>query len=91
MRRVRQNEAMRRLTGIPDEERIGQGLSAAVAGADVGEWEARMRRVLDTGRAEEGFLLSGRTLRDPDHDRRSPCPLPRCAIGPTTWSVSAPR
>ncbi|WP_275557982.1 SpoIIE family protein phosphatase [Streptomyces sp. 5-6(2022)] len=70
MRCVRQNEAMRRLTGVPDEERIGQGLSAAVTGADVGEWEARMRRVLDTGRAEEGFLLSGRTVRDPDHDRR---------------------
>lgn len=69
MRCVQLNNAMRRLTGVPDEERIGQGLSAALTGGDVMEWEARMRRVLETGRREEDFLVRGRTKGDPDHDR----------------------
>ncbi|MFE9093953.1 SpoIIE family protein phosphatase [Streptomyces sp. NPDC007264] len=69
LRFVRQNETMRRMTGVPDEERIGRGLSAVLSGDDVPEWEARMRRVLETGRAEEGVPVRGRTKGDPEHDR----------------------
>ncbi|MFD1663526.1 SpoIIE family protein phosphatase [Streptomyces caeni] len=69
LRFVRQNETMRRMTGVPDEDRIGRAPSAVLSGTDVVEWEARMRRVLETGRAEEGVLVRGRTKGDPDHDR----------------------
>ncbi len=67
---VVQNEAMWRLLGVPHEEQAGQDLSAALTGAGVTEWEARMRRVLETGRPEVDFLLLGRTLSDARYDRR---------------------
>ncbi|MGW2540089.1 SpoIIE family protein phosphatase [Kitasatospora sp. NPDC001574] len=69
MRCVRQSVAMRSLTGVSDEERVGRGLSAVLTGPDVEVWEARMRLVLETGQAEEGFVVRGRTRGHPDHDR----------------------
>ncbi|MFD7136254.1 SpoIIE family protein phosphatase [Streptomyces sp. NPDC059894] len=69
MRFVRQNAAMRRLTGVCDEEHVGRALSVGLTGANTAEWEARVRRVLETGQAEEGFLVRGRTRDDPEHDR----------------------
>ncbi len=69
MRCVRQNAAMRRLTGVPEEERLGQGMSAVLTGSDATLWETRMRQVLETGHAQSGFFVRGRTRVDPDHDR----------------------
>ncbi|MEU8828171.1 SpoIIE family protein phosphatase [Streptomyces sp. NPDC048636] len=68
LRFVRQNPAMEHIVGVGDEHRRGHGLSAAVTGPGSVEWEARMRRALETGRAEEGHLLQGRTRADPEHD-----------------------
>ncbi|MFK4548004.1 serine phosphatase RsbU (regulator of sigma subunit)/PAS domain-containing protein/anti-sigma regulatory factor (Ser/Thr protein kinase) [Streptomyces tendae] len=70
LRCVLQNEAMRRLLDVSEVEQADRGLSAALAGADATRWEARVRRVLETGRAEGGFILRGRTRSDPHHDRR---------------------
>jgi len=67
---VLQNAEMRRLLGASDEEYVGQGLSAALIGVGVEEWEARMRRVLESGQADEGFPVRVRTLSDPVHERR---------------------
>ncbi|MGW6793978.1 SpoIIE family protein phosphatase [Streptomyces chartreusis] len=64
---TRQNAAMRRLSGVLDEQQVGQGLSAALIGAGVKEWEARMHQVLETGETDEGFPLPGRTMFDPVH------------------------
>ncbi|MFD8810022.1 SpoIIE family protein phosphatase [Streptomyces sp. NPDC059627] len=69
MRCVQQNAAMRSLTGVLDEERVGRGLSAVLTGSDATLWETRMRQVLETGGAQTGFLVRGRTRADPDHDR----------------------
>jgi PAS domain S-box-containing protein len=66
MRCVRQNATMRRLSGAPEDP--GQGLAAVLNGPDAAQWETRMRRVLETGLAEDGFLVRGRTRADPDHD-----------------------
>ncbi|WP_254885970.1 SpoIIE family protein phosphatase [Streptomyces sp. NA02950] len=68
LRFVRQNPAMEHIVGIRGEHRVGRGLSAAVTGPGSAEWEARMRRALETGRADEGYVLQGRTRADPDHD-----------------------
>ncbi|RRR86081.1 SpoIIE family protein phosphatase [Streptomyces sp. RP5T] len=67
MRCTRQNAAMRRLCGVPDEDRLGRSLSAALRGPDTAQWESRMRQVLETGTSEEG-LVRGRTAVDLDHD-----------------------
>ncbi|MCP9213505.1 SpoIIE family protein phosphatase [Streptomyces sp. NEAU-Y11] len=69
LRCVWQNAAMRRLTGVPDRYRIGRGPVAAISGPDAALWEERMRQVLETGCAAEGFLVHGRTRGHPDHDR----------------------
>ncbi|MEU6192194.1 SpoIIE family protein phosphatase [Streptomyces sp. NPDC047061] len=69
LRCVLQNAAMRRLTGMRDEERLGRGLVAVLNSTDLPECEARMRRVLATGRAEVDFVVTGRIPADPDHDR----------------------
>ncbi|MFG2730380.1 SpoIIE family protein phosphatase [Streptomyces canus] len=68
LRAVRQNVAMRRLAGVSDEDRIGRGLGAVLISPDVAECEARMRRVLKTGRSEVDFLVRGRTSAEPDHE-----------------------
>ncbi|MFI8992303.1 SpoIIE family protein phosphatase [Streptomyces antimycoticus] len=68
MRCVRQNDAMRRLTGVADQDRVGRGLTAVLEGPDTAMWESRMHRVLATGRAVEDFVVRGRTRGDPDHD-----------------------
>ncbi|MBL1097362.1 PAS domain-containing protein [Streptomyces coffeae] len=68
LRFVRQNPAMEHIVGIGGEDRVGRGLSAALTGPGNAAWEARMRRALETGQAEEGHLLQGRTRADPDHD-----------------------
>ncbi len=68
LRFVRQNPAMERIVGVRAEQRLGRGLSAAVTGPGSAEWEARMRRALETGRAEEDYLFQGRTRADPEHD-----------------------
>ncbi|MFE0476099.1 SpoIIE family protein phosphatase [Streptomyces sp. NPDC058947] len=69
VRCVLQNGEMRRLLGVSDEEHIGQGLSAALIGVGAEEWEARLRRVLKTGQAEEGPLVRDTTLSDPLRER----------------------
>ncbi|MER6086032.1 SpoIIE family protein phosphatase [Streptomyces sp. NPDC001833] len=69
LRAVRQNAAMRRLSGVSDEDRRGQGLGAVLVSLDVTECETRMRRVLETGQPEVDFLVRGRTPADPDHER----------------------
>ncbi len=68
LRCVRQNAAMRRVTGVSEEDRIGKGLGAVLTGRDVAAFEERMRRVLETGRPEVDFLIRGRTPADTDHD-----------------------
>lgn len=64
------NGEMRRLLGVSDEEHVGPGLSAALVGVGVEEWEARMRRVLETGQTDGGFLVRVGPLSDPLHERR---------------------
>ena len=68
LRAVRQNAAMRRMTGVSDEDRLGQGLGAVLTSPDVAEFEERMCRVLATGQPDVDFLIKGRTPADPDHD-----------------------
>ncbi|MFF4054150.1 SpoIIE family protein phosphatase, partial [Streptomyces chartreusis] len=67
---VLQNGEMRRLLGVAEEEHVGQGLSAALIGVGAAEWEARMRRVLETGQTDEGFVVRGRPLSGSVHERR---------------------
>ncbi|MER5699738.1 SpoIIE family protein phosphatase [Streptomyces mirabilis] len=81
LRCLRQNAAMRQLSGVADEDRIGRGLEAVLSGPDVVACEARMRRVLESGRPEIDFLIEGRTVADPDHDHVfsvSMSPIWRC-------------
>lgn len=68
MRCVQQNEAMRRLSGLSDEERTGRGVSAPLTGPDTAVWEARIRQALTKGRTERDFRLRGRIRGDPDHE-----------------------
>jgi serine phosphatase RsbU (regulator of sigma subunit)/PAS domain-containing protein len=69
LRCVLRNGAMRQLLGVPDESQAGQGVSAVLTGAGLTEWDARIRRVLETGSAETGFLVLGRSMPSPRHDR----------------------
>ncbi|MEU9343805.1 SpoIIE family protein phosphatase [Streptomyces sp. NPDC048278] len=69
LRCVRQNAAMRRLTGVSDEDRVGRSLDAVLSGPDVADCETRMRRVVETGRPEDDFQVRGRVPADPGHDR----------------------
>ncbi|MEU9380651.1 SpoIIE family protein phosphatase [Streptomyces sp. NPDC048279] len=66
LRCVRQNAAMRRLTGVHDE--VGRSWGELLTGADAAACEGRLRRVLETDRSESDFLIHGRTTGDPDHD-----------------------
>lgn len=82
LRFVRQNETMRRITGVPDEERAGQALSAVLSGTDVSEWEARMRRVPETGGRRRVSSSAGAPRAIPLTTGASPPPPRRCATGP---------
>ncbi|TXD00249.1 SpoIIE family protein phosphatase [Streptomyces sp. ISID311] len=66
---VRQNEAMRRLTGMADEDRLGRGVAAVLKSAQLPEYEERMRSVLKTGHSAVDFLVRGRTPADLEHER----------------------
>ncbi|MGH1554006.1 PAS domain-containing protein [Streptomyces sp. L7] len=68
LRCVRQSSALQKLTGVPEGDRIGEGLSAVLSGADVAQCEQRMRRVLRTGLPDIDFTVRGRTPADSDHD-----------------------
>ncbi|MFE2337345.1 ATP-binding SpoIIE family protein phosphatase [Streptomyces coelicoflavus] len=67
---VLQNGEMRRLLGVSDEEHTAQDFSAALIGAGATEWEARLRRVLETGQADDSFLVRGRNRSGTDHEQR---------------------
>ncbi|MET9830925.1 SpoIIE family protein phosphatase [Streptomyces sp. NPDC006385] len=56
LRCVCQSAAMRRLTGIPDEEvRRGRPLVEPLSGRELAEWERRMRLALETGEEQDAF------------------------------------
>ncbi|MFF3767475.1 SpoIIE family protein phosphatase [Streptomyces sp. NPDC001922] len=68
LRCVRQNAAMTRLIGIPEEERRGKRLSEILSGSDAEIWERRMRQVLETGEPAYAGEIHGRVTADPDHE-----------------------
>ncbi|MEU6080479.1 SpoIIE family protein phosphatase [Streptomyces sp. NPDC047108] len=68
LRCVRQNEAMSRVMGVTQEERMGRRVEDVLFGPDTQAWEDRMRDVMVSGEAAVGFRIRGRTRADPDHD-----------------------
>ncbi|WP_189262730.1 SpoIIE family protein phosphatase [Streptomyces fuscichromogenes] len=64
LRCVWQSERMRRLSGIPDEERRGRRLTDVLTGPDAVEWEGRMRLALLTGEEQVGEV-KGTLLAEP--------------------------
>ncbi|MER8157503.1 SpoIIE family protein phosphatase [Streptomyces sp. NPDC094472] len=64
---VRQNAAMRKLSGLPDKARLGQGPTVAFREVRASEWGAQARKVLKSGKSIEG-TVRGYTAADPDHD-----------------------
>ncbi|MFG2191850.1 SpoIIE family protein phosphatase [Streptomyces sp. NPDC048639] len=68
MRCVRQNEAMARLTGVSEVDRLGKRLPEILSGPDAVVWEQRMRRVLETGEPAYSGEMRGRMPVDPEHD-----------------------
>ena len=74
--------------GRPTELRR-PGDTTTVIGVDATQWEARLRRVLEAGPAEEGFLVRGRTRTDSRHDRRPTASASPCAAETTRCSACA--
>ncbi|MFK4106041.1 SpoIIE family protein phosphatase [Streptomyces sp. NPDC019531] len=66
LRCVWQSERMRRLSGIPDEQRRGRRLTDVLTGPDAVEWEERMRLALLTGEEQVGEV-KGRVLAESAH------------------------
>ncbi|MGI5456113.1 SpoIIE family protein phosphatase [Streptomyces sp. CA-249302] len=64
LRCVWQSERMRRLSGIPDEQRRGRRLTDVLAGPDAAEWEERMRLAMHTGEEQTGEI-KGSILGEP--------------------------
>ncbi|MEV6316725.1 SpoIIE family protein phosphatase [Streptomyces sp. NPDC051776] len=68
LRCVRQNEAMSRVMGVTQEQRMGARVDDFLTGPDTLAWENRMREVMGTGESVVGFRIRGRTPADPDQD-----------------------
>ncbi|MFG2195757.1 SpoIIE family protein phosphatase [Streptomyces sp. NPDC048639] len=68
LRCVRQNEAMGRVMGVTQQERMGRRVDDVLSGPDTEAWENRMREVMGSGEAVVGFRIRGRTAADPDRD-----------------------
>lgn len=67
LRCVAQNERMRRISGMSDEERRGRRLTDVLSGPDAEEWQKRMRIALTTGEEQvgeiEGSILARTSAR----------------------------
>ncbi|RNG22460.1 SpoIIE family protein phosphatase [Streptomyces botrytidirepellens] len=64
-----QNAALRRLSGVPDEERLGLTLSETVSQVDTSGMEATQHQVLRQGVAVADVEVRGRVPSDPDRER----------------------
>ncbi|MGW2541122.1 SpoIIE family protein phosphatase [Kitasatospora sp. NPDC001574] len=67
LRCVWQNAAMSHMIGMSQEERRGRRLRDVLDSPDAGRWEARLRRVVESG-TPAAATIHGRTRADPDHD-----------------------
>jgi PAS domain S-box-containing protein len=64
-----QNAALRRMSGVPDEERLGLTLSETVSQVDASGMEATQHQVLRQGVAVADVEIQGRVPADPDRER----------------------
>jgi len=69
LRYVMVNDALAEFNGITAEEHIGRSVSEMVRAADEGEYERRLRRVLETGEPMRNVIVDSRTLGRPDRDK----------------------
>ncbi|QIZ01084.1 SpoIIE family protein phosphatase [Streptomyces sp. S1D4-11] len=69
LRCLRQNAAMTRLLGIPEDERRGMHPAQILSGPDGATWEDRLRQSINTGAPVPDREVQGRVLGDPNRDR----------------------
>lgn len=69
LRYVLVNDALAEFNGVPAEEHIGRSVGEMVRAADEGEYERRLRRVLETGEPMRNVIVGSRTVGRPDRDK----------------------
>ncbi|MET8948948.1 SpoIIE family protein phosphatase [Streptomyces sp. NPDC004542] len=88
LRCVRQNPAMARLTGAEEHAWHGRRVTEILPGPQTVSWEARMRRVLSTGRPAPTARLRCRVPADPARERSlSVSAYPLCDSGGTVTGL----
>ncbi|MCM2579542.1 SpoIIE family protein phosphatase [Streptomyces meridianus] len=69
LRYVLVNDTLADFNGVPAPDHLGRRVGELVRAADGGEYEKRLRRVLETGESLRNLLIACRTEGRPDRDR----------------------